>query len=153
MAIASTILLALLLFLQAPQIPSFGEDMFIPKEQADLTSAKSLDDRIKVYEAASKRIHKTLREAARQYNSESVPGILKTWVSLLAGSLEDIAANSKSKKKSKKLIKYEIQVRKSINDIMDLKIKAPLQHQDAYDACITQAEAIRKKFVDILFRP
>lgn len=153
MTIASSIILALLLFLQPSKIPSFGEDVFNPKEKAGLANANSLDDRIKVYEAASRRTLKMLRETARQDKSNTVPDILKTWTSLLTGSLEDISANSKSKKKSKKLIKYEIQVRKAINDIQDLKVKASIEHQDAYDSCIDQAETIRKKFIDILFRP
>lgn len=153
MLIVSSLFLNLLLFLQSSPISSFGEDIFTPKEKVKLTNANSLDDRIKVYEDASKRINKTLWEAAREEKTKTVPDILKTWTSLLSGSLEDIAANSKSKKKSKKLIKYEIQVRKTINDLMDLKLKAPVAYHDAYDACIAQAETIRKKFIDILFQP
>jgi hypothetical protein len=153
MTIAGSLILALLLFLQTSKIPSFGEDVFNPREKASLATANSLDDRIKLYEAASRRILKTIRETARQEKSDAVPHILETWTSLLTGSLEDISANSKPKKKSKKLIKYEIQVRESINDLQDLKVKASIEQQDAYDSCIDQAETIRKKFIDIVFQP
>ena len=153
MVIANSIVFGLLLFLQTSPNSSFGEGIFTPGETAHLANARSLDGRIKVYADASQRICKKLWETARQEKSDSIPDILKTWTSLLSGSLDDIAANSKSKKKSKRLINYEIQVRKAINGLMDLKLKAPFEQQDAYDACIAQAETIRKKFVDILFRP
>ena len=81
-----------------------------------------------------------------------MPDALKLWVALLSGSLEDIEANLKTNKKSKALIRYEIQVRKANATFQGYKAKAPVDQQDVLDEQIAGAEKIRKKFVDIIFR-
>ena len=112
---------------------------------------RDINDRIKVYTEASKRIQERLVKASSKRQFESVPRELELWTALLANSYKDIKTNINPEKKSKNLIKFEIQVRKSLDDLEDYKIKAPIDQQDAFDACLSQAEEIRKKFVEIIF--
>jgi hypothetical protein len=128
------------------------DDIFLPGEKAKLEAEGNVEKRIRVYEDASKRIQKALETAILKDDFSAVPDDLRRWMALLSKSLEDIEANLKAKKKSRALIKYEIQVRKSIANTESLKIRAPVDQQDMFDDCIARAEAVRKNFVDILFR-
>jgi hypothetical protein len=92
-----------------------------------------------------------VHEAVVKEEFETIPANLKRWTSLLSSSLDDIKTNSKSKKKSRQLIQYEIQVRKAIATLQDDQIKAPIDQHDNFESCLVQAEKIRKRFVDILF--
>ncbi len=127
-------------------------EIFIPSEKAKLENETNLDRRIKVYEAASKRMQQSLEAAVSKEDFQTVPDTLKLWISLLSKSLEDIEANLKTKKKSRALIDYEIQVRKSIANTQNYKIRAPVDQQDVFDSSLAQAETVRKRFVEILFR-
>lgn len=139
-------------FFQAGDIPPVAGDVFNSAEKAQLEDAKNnIERRIKVYEATSRRIQQTLEASVAKEDFQTVPENLRLWTALLSKSLEDIEASLKSKKKSGALIKYEIQLRKSIANTESLKIKAPVDQQDLFDSCISQAEAVRKKFVAILF--
>ena len=139
-------------FFQAGDIPPVAGDVFNSAEKAQLENAKNnIERRIKVYEATSRRIQQTLEASVDKEDFRTVPEHLTLWVALLSKSLEDIEADLKSKKKSGALIKYEIQLRKSIANTESLKIKAPVDQQDLFDSCISQAETVRKKFVAILF--
>jgi len=142
---------ALALCLQAADTSAVQGDIFIPSEKAKIEKANTVEKRIKVYETASKRIQQEL-EAAATDEFQKVPDNLKIWTALLAKSLEDIETNLKTKKKSRALINYEIQLRKSITRTESLKIRAPVDQQDVFDSCLDQAEKIRKRFVEILFR-
>ncbi len=139
------------LLLQASGLPATQGDIFLPSEKARIEKAENIERRIKVYEAASKRIQQNLETAVTKDDFQKVPDILQIWTSLLSKSLEDIETNLKSKKKSTALIHYEIQVRQSISRTEGLKIRAPVNQQDAFDSCLAQAEAVRKRFVEILF--
>lgn len=152
MALAESLLLVFIVIFQAPGLNPAIVEVFSKAEKSQIAVSQSLDGRIKVYDIASSRIQKALQESIRKDQFDAVPDTLKAWTSLLQKSLEDIEANSKSKKKSKKLIKYEIHVRKAINDILEFKLKAPVEQQDIFSSCIAQAEAIRKKFIDIIFK-
>jgi len=141
----------LVLLLQAGGIPPSAEEIFDRIEKAKLEKEQDVEGRIKVYENASKRIQKTLETAVGNDDFQTVPDKLKLWISLLSKSLEDIEANLKNKKKSRALIRYEIQVRKSIANTENYKIRAPVEQQDLFDASLAEAEKIRQKFVAILF--
>jgi hypothetical protein len=140
------------LLLQTAGTSSMHGDIFLPSEKAQIEQADTVERRIKVYEAASKRIHQSLEAAIVKDDFHDVPDNLQLWTSLLAKSLEDIEANLKAKKKSRALIRYEIQIRKSISRTESLKIRAPVDQQDIFNSCIAQAERVRKRFVEILFR-
>ena len=146
-----TLILVLSMFLQINWASSFEGDIFTDKEIKKLEKERDVNDRIKVYTNASKRIQDRLDKAVSRSQFQTVPEDLELWTALLANSFKDIEANVNPKKKSKNLVKYEIEVRKSLADMQDHKIKAPIDQQDAFDACLTQAEAIRKKFVEIIF--
>ncbi len=123
-----------------------------PAEISQVEKAVKTDARIKVYESASKRHRDSLHASAKKGDFTDVPARLKAWLGLLEFSLKDIQANANPKKKSKALIKYEIQLRKAILDVQAIKIQATVEHQEAFDSFLAGAEAVRKKFVDILFQ-
>ena len=137
---------------QVAAVPPFAEDILDAKEKVRMGRAIKIEDRIKVYEAASKRIQQTLEAAVAVDDFSKAPDILKLWSSLLAGSLEDIETNLKTRKKSKPLIRYEIQVRKAIAACQGYKTKAPLDQQDLFASYLAQAEKVRKRFVEIIFQ-
>jgi exonuclease III len=143
--------IAILLF-QTAGAPFIPNDIFLPQERAKIEREDSVEKRIKVYQAASRRIQKSLETAVLKGDFSAVPRNLQIWSALLSKSLEDIEANLKTKKKSRALIKFEIDVRKSITHTEDLKIRAPADQQDLFDKCIATAEAVHKRFVEILFR-
>jgi hypothetical protein len=151
MILLGWVTLFLNLIAQASSVPSIPAGILNPKETTQLEKASSINSRIKVYMTASTRIQKSIHEAAVKGEFETIPASLKHWTSLLTASLADIEINLQSKKKARELIKYEIQVRKSIAALEDDQIRAPLDQHDDFDACLMQAEKIRKKFVDILF--
>ena len=143
--------LLLAFFFQAGDVPPVAGEVFNSAEKAQLENAKNIEQRIKVYTAASQRIQQTLEASVDKEDFRTVPENLTLWIALLSKSLEDVEANLKSKKKSGALIKYEIQLRKSITNTTSLKIRAPVDQQDLFDSCISQAETVRRKFVAILF--
>lgn len=139
-------------FLQVASVPLLEGNILNEGEKARINKAQSVNDRIKVYHSASKRMQQSVDAAVRSDDFSGVPDALKLWVALLTGSLEDIEANLRTNKKSKALIQYEIQVRKANSAFRGYKAKASVDQQDAIDEQITAAEKIRKKFVDIIFR-
>jgi len=143
--------LLLAFFFQAGDVPPVAGEVFNSAEKAQLENAKNIEQRIKVYTAASRRIQQTLEASVDKEDFRTVPENLTLWIALLSKSLEDVEANLKSKKKPGALIKYEIQLRKSITNTTSLKIRAPVDQQDLFDSCISQAETVRRKFVAILF--
>jgi len=151
MIFPAVLILVLGISLQANWASSFEGDIFTAKEIEKLEKERDINDRIKVYKDASERIQERLNKAVSRKQFQSVPGDLALWTALLTNSYEDIKASIDPNKKSRNLIKFEIQVRKSLDDFQNNKIKAPLNQHDAFDACLTEAEAIRKKFVEIIF--
>ena len=151
MVMLGSLILVLGMLIQAGGVPGAAGDIFSASEKAQMEKANSAERRIKVYEGASKRLQQALHEAVMKEEFGTVPDTLKLWTALLARSLEDIEANLKSKKKPRSLINYEIQVRKAISSTQSLKIRAPIDQQDAFDSCLSRAEAIRKQLVEILF--
>ena len=137
--------------LQNAGVPPVPADALSPDETARLEKEVNVERRIKVYEEASARIQQSLVTAVNKEDFQTVPDRLKAWTTLLTKSLQDIETNLKAKNKSKQLIKYEIQLRKSIATMQGYKIKAPADLQDDFDACSAQAEKVRKRFVEILF--
>jgi hypothetical protein len=140
------------LFLQISRTLPASENIFLPNEKSQLEKAQNVDQRIKVYDAASKRLQQELEAAVDKEEFIKVPDKLRLWVSALTKSLEDIDANLKAKKKPRALINYEIQLRKSITRTESLKIRAPVDQQDVFDSSLAEAEKVRKQFVEILFR-
>jgi hypothetical protein len=140
------------MFLQSGSVPSFSPGILNSDEKSKIDKASRIERRIKIYETASNRIHRTIQESVSKEEFQAVPGNLKIWTSLLSESLKDIEINLDTKKKSRALINYEIQLRKAITTTKGLKIRAPVDQQDIFDSHIAQAETIRKRFVQLLFQ-
>jgi hypothetical protein len=140
---------------QAGQVPTFPDDLFIEKEKKKIEKNRDdLNERLEVYKDASMRIQKSLQKNLASGKYDLAFRQMDTWLSLLSGSIEDIEANTNpKKKKSKDLIRYEIQVRRSIGELQDYKIRVPVKEQDALERAIERADAIRVKMVDVLFQP
>jgi hypothetical protein len=152
MALLGSFILILNLLFPTSSVPAFGGDIFSPEEIRQLKKGDSVEHRTKIYQTASARIQKTLQQSVAKEEFPIIPDTLKTWMLLLAKSLEDIETNLKAKNKPRSLINYEIHVRKAIVNMKSYKIKAPADQQDAFDSCIAQAESVHKKFVEVLFR-
>ena len=152
MSLLGLLPLFLYAFLQVVSVPLLEGNALNAEEKARINRAQSVDDRIKVYHSASKRMQQSAYAAVSRNDFSGVPDALKLWVALLSGSLEDIEANLKAKKKSKALIRYEIQVRKANSAFRGYKAKAPVDQQEVFDVQLAGAEKIRKRFVDIIFR-
>lgn len=142
--------LVLSMLLAAGGFSPAQDDDFTRKERLQLQKESKLSGRIKVYRIASIRINAAMQSAAAKGDFTAAPEMLKQWISVLTVSRKDIEVNITGKKKSKPLIKYEIHLRKALDNIKNMKIKAPLEQQDIFDSCIVQAEVIRKVFINIL---
>jgi len=142
-----------LILLVAAQTSASEMDMcLLPNEQTRLQNEKKLDNRIKIYQAASTRCQSTFDYAAASADAARVPAILQRWMRLLELSLQDIEANADRRKKSKALIRYEIHLRKALSDLEDSKMKFPYEEMEQIGAWLAKADGIRKRFVDILFQ-
>ena len=80
-------------FLQVASVPLLEGNALNMQEKARIKKAQSVDDRIKVYHSASKRMQQSVEAAVSSNDFSGVPDTLKLWVALLSGSLEDIDAN------------------------------------------------------------
>ena len=155
MSILWPFILILSVFLQNGSMSDFPTGTFTEKETRKIEKeSDDIDGRIDVYRNASIRMQKELKETVSKDGFQNVPGHIQLWTSLVTESLKDIEFNiDPKKKKSKALIKYEIHVRQTINDLRELQIRAPYEQQQIFDSCIERANAARGKMVDILFQP
>lgn len=151
MTFPAAFILAFSMFLQADWASSFEGNVFTSKEIEKLEKERDINDRIKIYTNAAKRTQKRLDKAASKGQFQLFPKDLELWTALLTNSLVDIEASIEPGKKYKNLIKFEIEVRKALDNMQDYRIKAPIDQQDVFDTCLTQTELIRKKFVEIIF--
>jgi hypothetical protein len=136
--------------IQAVQLP--GPDGLTTAERSKLEKEAKIDSRIRVYEAASTRFHRSVRNAVQKEEFEIVHEEFNSWIKILSASLEDIEANVNRKKMSRPLIRFEIHLRKAFLDLQDLKHKAPLEEQEKIETWLARAEGIRNSFLNILFK-
>jgi len=144
--------LTLSLFLLAGAVAAFPDGILSPAEKLRIEGESKVENRVKVYEAASVRIQRAIQAAISKDEFGTVPENMELWTTLLEHSLKDIETNLKSKKKPRPLIKYEIQVRKAIAATQKSKIRAPVGQQDVFDSCVARAAAVHKRLVELLFR-
>jgi len=111
-----------------------------------------LDNRVKIYHEASTRCQNSLTANLRSQDPQPAGTQLKSWMSLLESSLEDVKGSTARKDKSRALIRYEIHLRKAIGNVQELKHKASADQFDDLEAWLTRAEEIHRKFVDMLFQ-
>jgi hypothetical protein len=126
--------------------------LLTPAEKSLLERETHIDRRIRIYESASLRFQRSIQVATKQEEIEGFLEDLESWVKLLSASREDIESNVNRKKKSRALIRYEIQVRKTAGDLQDARPNIPLESQAEFDSYLGRAEVVRKTFVDILFQ-
>jgi hypothetical protein len=126
--------------------------LLTPAEKSLLERESDIDARIRIYETASLRFQKSLQAALKQPEIEELLEDLESWVKMLSASLEDIESNVNRKKKSRALIRYEIQVRKTVGDLQDARPNIPVESQKKFDSYLGRADVMRKTFVDILFQ-
>jgi hypothetical protein len=145
---------SLTLWLQgtAAPAPLSDSDCLIAMEKQRLSAEQKIDGRVKVYRDISERLRRDLVALAAKQSFEEAPTVLHCWMELITVSVKDIEANINRKKKSGALINYEIQLRKSIVDMSDARLKAPYQQQDNFESWLSQANVAHEKFVDILFQ-
>jgi hypothetical protein len=141
-------------WLQGSNPPPAGTsaDCITAVEERRLSAEGKIDNRIKIYREISVRLHKAVETAVARKNFQEIPALLECWKERLTASLKDVQANINRKKKSGALKDYEIQVRKSILDMEDARLKAPYQQQDDFESWIDQAKMVNEKFLDILFQ-
>jgi hypothetical protein len=155
MSILWPFILILSVFLQYGSVSNFPTGTFSEKEARKIEKeSDDIDGRIDVYRNASIRMQKELKETVSKNGFQNVSDRIHLWTSLVTESLKDIEFSiDPKKKKSKALIKYEIHVRQTIDDLRELQIRAPYEQQQIFDSCIERANAARGKMVDILFQP
>src|SRR5512139_2741754 len=108
------IVLALNMFLQVATPAVEPGDPLNIAERAQIRAEQNVEQRIKIYHRASKRLQTSFEKAAAGDDFHAAPEFLKSWTALLSESLKDIETNLK-KKKSGPLRKFEIQVRKALS--------------------------------------
>ncbi|MDR0311861.1 MAG: hypothetical protein LBJ21_09765, partial [Acidobacteriota bacterium] len=126
-------------------------EIYTPSEKKRLDSAKSLDDRVRVYDAAFERLRKEIEKDIREDRFEDAARTLSAWSELLTESLADIEKNANPKKIPGGLKQYEIHLRQAINGLRALRARAPAELYDAFISFTEQAEETRRKFMSILF--
>jgi hypothetical protein len=135
-----------------PPAQATGTDCLLAAEKKRMSEQDKIDGRIKVYRDISERYHKAILAAVAKRNFDNIETALDCWKDQLGTSMKDIDANINRKKKSAALISYEIQLRHSIVDIEDARLKATLEKQALFESWITVAQKIRDRFIDILFQ-
>ena len=126
-------------------------EIYTPSERNRLTSAKSLDDRIRVYGAAFERIRKEIEKDIRDERFEDAARTLSSWSALLSESLADIEATANPGRMSNRLRQYEINLRQALDGLRTLRLRVPVELHDAFISFSEQAEETRRKFINILF--
>lgn len=127
-------------------------DPFSPPERAQLRQEKKVDGRIKVYDAASQRLLKSVGARIKEENRDGLTAALSDWSRVLGEALEDVELSVQPGKKPKALIRFEIQLRKAISELEGLKMNSGVETFDLLGSWIAQAEEVRSRFVDILFQ-
>jgi hypothetical protein len=146
--------LALSLWAQGnvPPAALTSSNCFNAVEIKQLSVQAKIDGRVKVYRNLSERFRQAVQSAVSTPNYDEVPALVQCWKELLAVSLKDIEANINRKKKSGALIGYEIQLRKSIVDMGNFRLKVSFEQQRDFESWLSQAKVAHDRFVDILFQ-
>jgi hypothetical protein len=126
------------------------ENLMNPREKARWESANSLDRRMRVYQDITERVQKELRKAVTAAAYEAVPELLDQWIILLEKSCEDIETSPENGRK-RRIIQYEISLRKAIKTVEGLKIMSDAELHDAFDIWAVRAETIRGRIMKVVF--
>ena len=144
--------LFLALLLQATPLPGRPiPSTFSPVEARRLEREPKVEERMKIYRAASEERHRSILMAMAEQNTGAVSITLRSWTDLLDYSLEDIQKNAGQKSKSKALREYEIQLRKAFDSIDNIKLRGTTEQFDEFEEWLKHAQDVRAKLVRILF--
>ena len=135
----------------APPAPGALESL-TATEKGQLEREPNVDNRIRVYEAANLRFQKQVEGEFQNDEFDRIPPQLGAWTEMLETSRKDVEANANRKKKSRAVIRYEIQLRKTISEVKNLALKATADHQKYLEDWLNSAERVRKSLVDVLFQ-
>jgi hypothetical protein len=151
---STVLLLSLALWFQAAAAPpkAATADCLTAVEKDRLSKENNINSRIKIYRQISERFHKGLLSASARPDTGSVPSLLGCWKEQLTAASKDIDANINRKKKSGALIDFEIQLRKSIGDVNDARLKAPVEQNSRYQDWLDEASRIHEQFVSLIFQ-
>ncbi len=147
-------LLSLAIWFQGVAAPSSvaTADCLTAVEKNRLSREQNINSRIKIYREVSERLHKAMLGTVATQDTSSVPPLLNCWREHLTASLKDIEASIDRKKRSGALIDFEIQLRKSIGDVNDARLRAPVEQNSEYQDWLGEANRVREQFVDIIFQ-
>ncbi len=147
------IILAILVARENPAtFRASADDFLTPSEKSQLEREENIENRIRIYESASSRIHRSIRGLVERQEFQSFSEQLKAWPGILTEAFRDIDQNIRRKKKSKNLIRFEIHLRKALADLRDLKLQVPLEYQDEFETALDRVDGVRKRLVEILFQ-
>src|SRR5437867_13178476 len=93
---------------------SLAQEFLTAAEKSALEKEKKIDNRIKVYQAASARLSRLMQGALQEHDFARLEQGSENWVKLLSASLEEIEENVNRKKKSRALIHFAIHLRRTI---------------------------------------
>lgn len=127
-------------------------DFLTPSEKSQIEREDNVENRIRIYESASARIHRTIRALIERQEFPELLPQMRAWQDLTAEAFRDIDRNIGRKKKSKNLIRFEIQLRKALLDLRNLKFQIPHEYQDEFESVLDRVDGVHKKLVDILFQ-
>ena len=122
-----------------------------PAERVKFENSSKVDDRIKIYESASKRLLGSAKALAEAQELTKIKDLLLSWSNLISASKEDIEKNINRKKKSRARILYEIHLRKAVGEVNNLRLAYPAVDDQYWQFWLDKAESARKSFVGILF--
>ncbi len=151
MALNMCLMLAILL--QTGGLPGGPmPDGFSSFERSRLAAAQNVEKRIRIYTDLSEDRRRSVEKAVAEQDFDAISLILRSWREVLDYSLADIQENAGQKSKSKALKNYEIQLRKAISTVGDLKTKGgSLEQFEQFESWLTHAGEVQKKLVAILF--
>ena len=135
----------------APVLPQAAIDAFTPAERKRLAAAAKVDDRIKVYTSAIIDRRRMVSAGMSGPDPQPVSEMLKSWTVILDYALEDIQANAGRKSRSRHLRRFEIELRKALGELDDLKVKGTFEQMQEIESWMKHAEQIRSATVGILF--
>lgn len=127
------------------------QEIYTPSEKKRMVTSKSLNDRVKVYDAAFDRIRKEMEKYIRDDRFDDAALTLKKWAALLSESHADIEEKINPKKKPGKLRQYEIHLRQAIRGLRNMRMRSPIELYDALISFENQAEETRRKFIVFVF--
>ncbi|MDR1728508.1 MAG: hypothetical protein LBT74_11405 [Acidobacteriota bacterium] len=155
-------------FLPVAGAPAAPSEKYTAAEKAALAGAgaalsvKAVEGRIKVYDAALARLAQEVRERFRE-GDDALAAALGNVASLLDESLADIdavdaaldaagGAGRGALGRSRRFIRYEISLRRTLKEFHGLRAKVPEGSLDAFQRLLEQMERTRQRFMDILFQ-